>query len=200
MSHDQSHGMSSGDHTASAWKLFFSNASAVQELTLPAIGQPLISGGAAANPLFASNFNFNNTNTRFGIGSSSANHLLELDDVGATKAFCTVAFKNDGVSKGQLGVATAAMSILSATGLDDTAIRAENNLLFGTNGDNLRMKIDTAGLITIPGTLEVGTVQTYSETNVVTDRAYDANSTTLAELADVIGTLIADLRVMGLVN
>jgi hypothetical protein len=41
---------------------------------------------------------------------------------------------------------------------------------------------------------------TYSVTNLVTDRSYDANATTTAELADVLGTLIADLRSLGLVT
>jgi parallel beta helix pectate lyase-like protein len=34
----------------------------------------------------------------------------------------------------------------------------------------------------------------YTPTNVTTDRAYDANATTVDELADVLGTLIADLQ------
>lgn len=42
--------------------------------------------------------------------------------------------------------------------------------------------------------------QTYSVTNLTTDRTYDANATTVAELADVLGTLINDLRNIGLVN
>ena len=41
---------------------------------------------------------------------------------------------------------------------------------------------------------------TYTATNVSTDRAYDANATTTAELADVLGTLIADLRLQGIVT
>lgn len=41
---------------------------------------------------------------------------------------------------------------------------------------------------------------TYTITNVTTDRAYDANATTLDEIADVLGTLVADLRTMGLVT
>lgn len=40
----------------------------------------------------------------------------------------------------------------------------------------------------------------YTASNVTTDRAYDANATTLDEIADVLGTLIADLRTMGLVT
>ena len=39
----------------------------------------------------------------------------------------------------------------------------------------------------------------YTPTNVVADRAYDANATTVDELADVVGTLIADLQLLGLV-
>lgn len=42
--------------------------------------------------------------------------------------------------------------------------------------------------------------QTYSATNVVTDRAYNANATSVDELADVLGTLIADLRSQGIVK
>lgn len=38
-----------------------------------------------------------------------------------------------------------------------------------------------------------GEGETYTITNLSVDRAYDANSTTVAELADVLGTLITDL-------
>lgn len=41
--------------------------------------------------------------------------------------------------------------------------------------------------------------QTYTITNVTTDRSYDANATTLDEVADALGTLVADLRTIGLV-
>jgi hypothetical protein len=40
----------------------------------------------------------------------------------------------------------------------------------------------------------------YTPTNVTTDRAYDANATTLDELADVLGTLIADLQAKGFIG
>jgi len=42
--------------------------------------------------------------------------------------------------------------------------------------------------------------ETYTETNVLTDRTYDADATTTDELADVLGTLIADLRAKGIVS
>ncbi len=47
-------------------------------------------------------------------------------------------------------------------------------------------------------TITVGTTPTYTPTNVITDRAFDADSTTLAELADVVGTMIADMQAIGL--
>jgi hypothetical protein len=40
----------------------------------------------------------------------------------------------------------------------------------------------------------------YTPTNVTTDRSYDANATTVAELADVLGTLISDLKALGLIG
>lgn len=40
----------------------------------------------------------------------------------------------------------------------------------------------------------------YTTSNVTTDRTYDANSTTVDELADVLGTLIADLQSLGLIG
>ena len=36
--------------------------------------------------------------------------------------------------------------------------------------------------------------------NVTTDRTYDADATSTAELADVLGTLISDLKTKGVIN
>ena len=40
----------------------------------------------------------------------------------------------------------------------------------------------------------------YTPSNVSADRSFDANATTIDELADVLGTLIADLQSVGLVG
>ena len=48
--------------------------------------------------------------------------------------------------------------------------------------------------------LDFTTAPAYTITNVITDRAFDANSTTLNEVADVLGTLIADLTTNGIVT
>ncbi len=55
--------------------------------------------------------------------------------------------------------------------------------------------MDSGGLI-----VKLQSAGTYTETNVTADRAYDANATTIDELADVVGTLIADLRGIGLLT
>ena len=40
----------------------------------------------------------------------------------------------------------------------------------------------------------------YTPINVTPDRSYDANATTVDELADVLGTLIADLQTKGILD
>jgi len=47
--------------------------------------------------------------------------------------------------------------------------------------------------------LSVSAVQTYTDSNVTVQRSIDANGETLQSLADVVGTLIQDLRVKGIV-
>lgn len=46
---------------------------------------------------------------------------------------------------------------------------------------------------TSPGEIAGGA---YTPTNVTIDREFDADSTSTAELADVLGTLIADLKTL----
>lgn len=45
-----------------------------------------------------------------------------------------------------------------------------------------------------------GSTAAYTPTNVTTDRAFDADSTSTAELADCLGTLIQDLQALGIVG
>jgi hypothetical protein len=50
------------------------------------------------------------------------------------------------------------------------------------------------------GTVVMSTGQSYTVTNAAADRAYDANATTLDEVADVLGTLISDLQSSGIIS
>lgn len=67
----------------------------------------------------------------------------------------------------------------------------EVNTLPETN-DNVAVNAAAIAAIT-------AAVEAYTVTNVTVDRDYDADSTTTAELADVLGTLIADLQEAGIV-
>lgn len=46
----------------------------------------------------------------------------------------------------------------------------------------------------------IGETSPYVVTNGTEDRTFDANSTTTAELADVLATLLSDLRAKGIIS
>ena len=71
-------------------------------------------------------------------------------------------------------------------------------------GANTRLQVDADG-ITVTGRVKANTFEALSQTpwqvtNHTTDRAFNANSTTTEELADVLGTLINDLITLGLIK
>ncbi|MHC4687508.1 MAG: hypothetical protein ACYTEW_24850, partial [Planctomycetota bacterium] len=92
------------------------------------------------------------------------------------------------------GAAQFAEMTAPAAGAANTArLYAEDNA--GTTRQ--RVKFSSGNAVTIA---EDGGLQTYTITNVTTDRAYDANATTVAELADALGTLIADFQAAGILG
>lgn len=68
-------------------------------------------------------------------------------------------------------------------------LRLENNVQFG---------IDGTDLLGFWGADPVARASAYTPTNVTTDRSFDADSASVAELADVLGTLIEDLQTYGI--
>ena len=66
----------------------------------------------------------------------------------------------------------------------------------GTTG-KVQITADQLGFF---GVTPVARASAYTPTNVTTERAYDADATAVAELADVLGTLIADLQAYGLLQ
>ena len=79
-------------------------------------------------------------------------------------------------------------------GVNNYAIRVGTGL---SSVDTFEHRGVTLGFF---GTAPVIQTAAYTITNVTPDRAYDANATTVAELADVLGTLIADLQGYGLLQ
>lgn len=66
-------------------------------------------------------------------------------------------------------------------------------------GTSTGFKLGTAGTqkIGVWGNTPVVRPSAYTPTNVTTDRSFDADTVVVAELADVVGTLIADLQSIG---
>lgn len=87
----------------------------------------------------------------------------------------------------------AALAGLQPLDSDLTAIAALTTTTFGRG---LLELANAAALRTAAG---IATGQTYTPSNVSADRSYDANATTLDEIADVLGTLIADLQTAGII-
>ena len=68
------------------------------------------------------------------------------------------------------------------------------------NGATVEIQTSALNEIAFFGAAGAAQAGNYSVSNVSTDRAYDADSVTIGELADVLGTLIDDLQSYGLIG
>lgn len=90
-------------------------------------------------------------------------------------------------------------------GLKDTSAAFLANLIYTsspafTANRNLTVDLnDGSRTVNLGGNVTFPSGSAYTITNVTTDRSYDANATSLDELADVLGTLIADLQAAGVI-
>lgn len=82
----------------------------------------------------------------------------------------------------------------------DFRIESQNYdaFLIDADDDAAVLMNNSSGKIGFYGATPVVRPAAYTPTNVSTDRSFDADSTTIAELADVLGTLIADIQSLGL--
>lgn len=85
-----------------------------------------------------------------------------------------------------------------ATGVSSDA-DSTNWTITGNNTRTCTADTSLSGTGNITTANQGVTTQTYAATNVTPDRAYDADTVLVAELADIVGTLIADLRAQGIV-
>jgi nitrous oxidase accessory protein NosD len=98
------------------------------------------------------------------------------------------------------GFATAAIRPYAATtfSFDDISVSGNS---FASNGADWSPALSGGASLGSRLVLDIPSdAPTYTITNVTTDRSLDADSTTTAELADALGTLIADLRTKGIVK
>jgi len=75
-----------------------------------------------------------------------------------------------------------------------------DSAIVGSGFTAIESGLRVTGNLGVFGTTPVAQAAAYTPTNVTPDRAYNANSTTVNELADVLGTLIADLQTYGLLQ
>jgi len=99
--HDRLHSIaSSSDHTATAWRMFYSNGSgSVAELSLGSSGQSLLSNGASAVPSWGSAVSFA-TRSEARLGAATAAAISPSLAPSALTGFRYLTFQNSGVSNG----------------------------------------------------------------------------------------------------
>lgn len=94
--------------------------------------------------------------------------------------------------------------LTAASGITITLANGTGNIACSTNQD-ITLDDEMYALLIYNGTnwVNVNVVpqaQAYTPTNVTPDRSYDSDTVAVAELADVVGTLIADLQAAGLIG
>jgi hypothetical protein len=123
--------------------------------------------------------------------------IRSLVNSGATRRF----INHTGTAQSDFG---GAIGLGAGATIDVVLSRVAANVLGLASGDSFRIingdLEHQAGNVGFYGATPVAQSAAYTPTNVTTDRAYDANATTVDELADVLGTLIADLQATGIIG
>lgn len=130
-----------------------------------------------------------------------------LRRAGTALAFGAVSLATAAAVTGALGIANGGTGQTTQTAafnaLDPLTTKGDVIAHDGTN--SVRLTVGTNGQLPVAdstaaaGIAWKGTVPTYTASNVTTDRSYDADATTLDELADILGTLLSDLRTFGII-
>ena len=118
-------------------------------------------------------------------------------------ASCYISDDFEAIKDGYIGGNLALMSDGYVYGLLDIAGGCYVNSNLDVDGSaDIAGDIDGHGDLTVTGDISGNGwgSASYSTSNVSTDRSLDADSTTLDEVADVLGTLIADLKTLGLIS
>lgn len=127
----------------------------------------------------------NNTGTNIAIFILGGDIQLldDLDFILKNNVADAISFDGNGGLAGILAIDT-------TTGTEGVTMSADLQVSGALNHDG-----STVGFY---GATPVAQSAVYTPSNVTADRVFDANSTTLNELADIVGTMIADLQAVGL--
>ncbi len=81
----------------------------------------------------------------------------------------------------------------------ETGTTVNDIITIDGTGDGVQIQRTTGRKLGFFGATPVVQSPAYSVTNLTTDRSYDADATSVEELADVLGTLLADLSTLGII-
>ena len=130
-------------------------------------------------------------------GTNSTAAIRSLVASGATRRF----INHTGTAQSDFG---GAIGLGSGATIDVVLSRGAANRLDLASGDSFRIINGNlehqAGSVGFHGVTPAALSAAYTPANVTPDRAYDANATTINELSDVLGTVIADLQLKGLLG
>jgi hypothetical protein len=175
-----------------------------------------ITGFTAPSPEYARRVVFENIDTAFSVtfkaedaSSTAANRFGVATDV-AVGPQQNVEWLYDGTLDRWLligGTGSGSSVSLSDADPSDTAVTADPGVSPDVSrADHVHQLGDhdhsasggEGGTVSWDDLTDKPTLPTYTITNVTTDRTYDANATTVDEVADVLGTLVADLGAAGM--
>lgn len=138
---------------------------------------------------------------------STANHFQVTDYSGSG-----VVTTQNGINIGDLTKATINNAIVTNAGHikfnngghadSDFTVKSDNYdaLFVDASNDSVDIMHNASGKIGFFAATPVVRVAAYTVSNVTPDRSYNADATTVPELADIVGTLIADLQSYGLLQ
>ena len=134
------------------------------------------------------------------IDQNSNGNSLYIDKDVTVNATRTWAMKIDSDNAGT-GAALGCGIDMSSFSVDEPLLKVVADAQTGFGIISGQYAVDVGGVTYyVPYMQHLAAPSAYTITNVTTDRTYDANSTTIDELSDILGTLLADLKVIGVVG
>jgi hypothetical protein len=104
------------------------------------------------------------------------------------------------LGSGAVGILNSAPTSTTSLTVRGQGTSTNNTLLVENSGGTARFTVrDDGGYAFAGGTVGVAQTGYTTFTNLTTDRTCDANATTVEELADILGTLIVDLKTKGII-
>jgi hypothetical protein len=131
-------------------------------------------------------------------GSGSYQNMAATESVIRFRNFSLERFTMLG--SGSVGIMNSAPTSTTSLTVRGQGTGTNNTLLVENSGGTARFTVrDDGGYAFAGGTVGVAQTGYTTFTNLTTDRTCDANATTVEELADILGTLIVDLKTKGII-